>query len=170
MRPSDLCIAWIKHSEGCKLAAYWDVDGWSIGYGYHGLEITKDTVWTQDQADAHLMSKIDSTSVAVNQLVHPPVTQGQFDALCDLTYNEGAAKIAPSSLLRCLNAGDYAGARRWFYWVEPDGMQRGWIYADGDISPGLVARRKGDQVLWDGGDPFNVETAQGAAITLGEAK
>lgn len=154
MTPSDLCIAWIKHCEGCKLTAYWDVDGWSIGYGYHGPDVTAGMVWTQEQADAHLMSRVFAAGVAVNDLVKVTLTQGQYDALVDFTYNEGSGNLQSSSLLRMLNAGNLDGARQALYYVDAGGDPQGWIYSGGKINAGLIARRKGDQILWDGGNPL----------------
>lgn len=152
--PSALCIAWIKHSEGCKLTAYWDVDGWSIGYGYHGSDVTQGMTWTQEDADGQLMSKVFAAGVAVNDLVKVELTQGQFDALTDFVYNEGSGNLQSSSLLRKVNAGLMDSARESFYYADPDGTPHGWIYAGGQVSPGLIARRKGDQILWDGGNPL----------------
>ena len=155
MQISSAGRAWIKHSEGFSGVAYVDAGGMSIGYGHHIVppESFADGV-TSAQADALLDQDIAIAESAVNRMVNVQLTQGQFDAMVDLTYNEGASQIGASSLVRCLNTGDYTGARKWFYWVESDGAQHGWIYADGEISTGLVARRKGDQVLWDGGNPL----------------
>lgn len=76
---------------------------------------------------------------AVNSLVKGPLTQGQFDALVDFTYNLGAGTLAHSSLLRMPNAGDYSRV--------PAELEK-WIYAAGEVMPGLVARRKAEAALW----------------------
>ena len=47
---------------------------------------------------------------AVLAAVKVPITQGQLDAMTDFAYNVGIANFRKSTLLRKLNAGDYAGA------------------------------------------------------------
>ena len=32
----------IKDHEKCVLTAYWDLNGYSIGYGHHGSDVKKD--------------------------------------------------------------------------------------------------------------------------------
>ncbi|BCI37188.1 hypothetical protein SEL4614_27930 [Salmonella enterica subsp. enterica serovar 4,[5],12:i:-] len=44
----------------------------------------------------------------VSRLVKVKLTQGQFDALVSFAYNLGARTLSTSTLLRKLNAGDYA--------------------------------------------------------------
>jgi lysozyme len=63
----------------------------------------------------------------VNKLVHFSLTQQQFDALVDLTFNAGAGSFDHSTLLKLVNAGDYAGAAAQF---------GDWIYAGGKKLPG----------------------------------
>lgn len=62
-----------------------------------------------------------------------PLTQGEFDAYVSLTYNIGAGAFCKSTLVKRLNAGDYAGAcaeiKRW------DKM-------GGKVLRGLTARRE----------------------------
>ncbi len=153
--PSALCIAWIKHSEGCKLEAYWDVNGYAIGYGHHGADVTKGTVWTQEQADAACESDAAETAKSVLAYVKVPLSQGQFDCLVDFTYQFGAGRLATSLLLTRLNMGNYAQVPSELYRVDPvTGEQKGWIVANGKLNNGLIARRKGDIVLWNGGNPL----------------
>lgn len=159
MTPSDLLKAWTKHCEGCTLTAYWDRSGYSIGYGYHGPDVIEGMVWTQEEADDHLLTRIQEAAASVNQLVKVPLTQGQFDALVDFVYNEGAGSFSGSTLLRQLRAGLYDSARQSFYWVDDQNQPHGWIYVrnqDGElvVSEDLIGRRKGDQILWDGGNPL----------------
>jgi len=42
---------------------------------------------------------------AASRLVRVELTQGQFDALVDFTYNLGSIRLAGSTLLHALNAG-----------------------------------------------------------------
>jgi GH24 family phage-related lysozyme (muramidase) len=71
-------------------------------------------------------------------------TQGMFDALCDLAYNEGPAVCldpAQSHLAAALVAGDKTGAAQHLL---------DWDKAGGQVSPGLAARRKREQALFLG--------------------
>lgn len=80
----------LKSFEGCRLTAYWDIKGYSIGYGHFG--VAKDTVITQAQADAYLREDIAKYENAVNSLGYD-LTQGQFDALVDFAYNCGIGNL-----------------------------------------------------------------------------
>jgi len=76
--------------EGCRLKAYLDSVGVpTIGYGHtHG--VTMGMTCTQEQADAWLQEDTQGAVQAVNNLVTVPLTQQQFDALVDFTFNLGA--------------------------------------------------------------------------------
>lgn len=65
--------------------------------------------------------------------------QGQFDALVSFTYNLGARSLSTSTLLRKLNAGDYAGAA--------DEFLR-WNKAGGKVLTGLTRRREAERALF----------------------
>jgi lysozyme len=68
-----------------------------------------------------------------------PLTQNQFDALVDFTFNVGQGNLASSTLLRELNAGNTAGAAAQFLV---------WVYAKGVELPGLVTRRQAEAALF----------------------
>jgi lysozyme len=56
------------------------------------------------------------------------LSQGQFDALVSFTYNEGTGRPQSSTLLKVLNAGDYAAVpAELMEWVFGGGKScRGW--------------------------------------------
>lgn len=154
MRISQHGIAVGHYFEACKLVAYPDPgskDGkpWTIGWGHTGPEVVKGLVWTQAQADAQFLIDIARFEREVSGLVKVPLTQGQFDALVLFAYNVGsdidADKIAEglgdSTLLRKLNAGDYAGAALEF---------RKWNKNDGKVMRGLIRRRAAEECLFLG--------------------
>jgi GH24 family phage-related lysozyme (muramidase) len=68
----------------------------------HGISETKAAqVLTGDLLDAEM---------SVTRLVRVALTQGQFDALVDFCFNVGMGKLAASTLLKYLNAGEYGAA------------------------------------------------------------
>lgn len=88
---SEQGIAFIKKREGCVLKAYWDVNGYAIGYGHHG-GINKGDTCTQAQADTYLKEDLKKYENAVNSLGYN-FNQNQFDALIDFTYNCGTGNL-----------------------------------------------------------------------------
>jgi lysozyme len=129
---SDDGLGLIQHFESLRLSAYPDSAGvWTIGWGHTGNVQPGDTV-TRAEADALLRSDVAWAETAVRNAVDVPLTQGQFDALVSFTFNVGAGAFENSTLLERLNAGDTTGAQ--------DQFGR-WIYAGGEVLPGLVRRR-----------------------------
>jgi lysozyme len=126
--------------EGLRLTAYQDSVGvWTIGYGHTGSDVRPGLTITQEQAGALLQQDVAGAVAAVNRLVTVTLTQNQFDALVDFTFNEGQGNLASSTLLRELNAGNTAGAAAQFLV---------WVYAGGVQLPGLVKRRQAEAALF----------------------
>ena len=65
----------------------------------------------EQQGSTLLLEDVGYAQHAVEHLVTVKLTQGQYDALVSFTYNEGAGRLQSSTLLKMLNAGNYAGAR-----------------------------------------------------------
>lgn len=76
--------------------------------------------------------------------VTAPVYPWEWDALVSWTYNVGTGAACRSTLVRKLNAGDYAGAC-----AE---LLR-WTKAGGRTLPGLLRRRQTEYRICTGGDP-----------------
>lgn len=130
------------------IAAYQDGGGvWTIGWGHTGPEVKQGMVITQGRADQLFEQDVASFVRDVNFLVKVPLTQNQFDALVSFSYNVGsdidadtkAEGLGDSTLLRKLNAGDYAGAAAEF----PK-----WCNDNGKVVAGLVRRRKAEAELF----------------------
>jgi lysozyme len=133
-------LALTEQFEGLRLTAYQDSVGvWTIGYGHTGADVHPGLTISQQQASALLLNDVASAVATVNRLVSVPLTQNQFDALVDFVFNAGAGNFSGSTLLRELNAGDYAAAAAQF---------ARWVHAGNQILPGLVARRKAEQDLF----------------------
>ena len=144
MQTSEKGMALIKQFEGCKLTAYQDSVGvWTIGYGWtqpvDGKPIRAGMTIKQETAERLLKTGLVSYESDVSRLVKVGLTQGQFDALVSFTYNLGARSLSTSTLLRKLNAGDYAGAA--------DEFLR-WNQAGGKVLNGLSRRREAERALF----------------------
>ena len=147
MKVSKACIDLIKVSESFKAFPYRCPAGVpTIGYGStrytDGTKVKMtDPAISEPQAVDLMLANLDEYEAAVRRYVTVPLTQGQYDALVDFAYNAGAQNLRTSTLLRLLNAGDYAGATNQF---------KRWIYADGKKLNGLVTRRAAEAALFRG--------------------
>ncbi len=134
----------IKGFEGLRLNAYQDSGGvWTIGYGHTGGVKPGDSI-SQAQAEQYLRQDTGSAQQAVRNAVKVPLTQNQFDALVSFTYNLGAGALQKSTLLKKLNAGDYAGAQAEF---------GKFVHAGGQVLQGLVRRRGEEAALFGNKGP-----------------
>ena len=129
--------------EGLRLTAYPDPGTggapWTIGYGHTGPDVHPGLTITQQQAENLLARDIQTASDAVNRLVKYHLTQEEFDALVDFTYNCGAGNLQISTLLKKVNAGDMVGASKEF---------AKWNLANGHVLQGLVNRRQAEMRLF----------------------
>lgn len=118
--------------EGCKLVAYPDSIGVpTIGYG-HTRGVHLGMTCTQAQAEQWLQEDVQSAVSEVNKHVTIPLTQHEFDALVDFTFNCGAGNLDHSTLLKLVNTGDFAHAANEF---------ERWDKAGGKVFAGLLRRR-----------------------------
>lgn len=100
-----------------------------------GMKISK------DEADAILrrdLAAIESDIIASLRVL---VNQRQFDTLVSFVFNVGIGAFRKSTLLKKLNASDYAAV--------PDELMK-WTRAGGKVMQGLVNRRKAEADLWRG--------------------
>ncbi len=141
---SDKGLALTKQFEGLRLTAYQDSVGiWTVGYGHTGPDVHPKLTISEEQATQLLLKDVESAVASVNHLVTVALTQNQFDALVDFAFNIGAAKLANSTLLREINAGNFAAAAAQFPL---------WCHAGGVVLAGLLERRKAAQALFLGRD------------------
>ena len=135
----DLTVA----SEGMRLTAYPDPGTggapWTIFCGHTGPDVYPGRTGTVEEGYQALHDDIQAAVAAVKREVTVPLTQGEFDALVDFTFNCGAGNLQHSTLLRLLNSGDYLGASKHF---------DDWVMAGGRKLPGLVIRRDNEEALF----------------------
>ena len=150
MHISDEGLELIKHFEGCptdeegNAVAYQAAVGvWTIGYG-HTKDVQEGDKWTKEKAEFMLWRELeDEYEDYINNYVHVPLNQQQFDALCSWVYNLGPANLKKSTLLRKLNNGEYK--------ETPNQIKR-WNKAGGKVLEGLVRRREAEALLFEGKD------------------
>ncbi|MFZ0340369.1 MAG: lysozyme [Terracidiphilus sp.] len=131
----------IKRFEGFRSQQYTDVAGFpTIGYGHRIVppESFPGGV-SEPQAATLLAGDVSAAVCAIGRLVKVALTQGQFDALVDFTFNLGAGRLAKSALLSCVNAGRYNAAAEQLLL---------WDLAGGEVNLGLKARREAELRLW----------------------
>jgi lysozyme len=142
---TDATIALIKEFEGLVLHPYADAVGVpTIGYGTtvypDGTHVSlNDPSITEDLAVIFLQHDVAKFAQDVGSLVTAALNDNQFGALVSFTYNLGEGALRSSTLLRKLNAGDYAGAA---------GQFPLWDHAGGRVLPGLLKRRQAEQALF----------------------
>jgi lysozyme len=131
---SDAGIVLTKGFEGLRLTAYRDCAGvLTIGYGHTGPDVVVGLVIDEARAEELLRNDLEEAVACVNRAVTAAIAQNQFDALVDFCFNVGCGAFLNSTLLRKVNAADFAGAATQFAL---------WVHAGGEVVAGLVRRRK----------------------------
>lgn len=140
-------VGLVTEFEGFSATPYQDPVGvWTIGDGsirdLNGNPVTADTPpVTQDQARLLVARDLADAAMTVTTDVKVPLTDDQRAALEDFIYNLGSGNFGSSTLLRKLNAGDYAGAA-----AQIDL----WDHAGGKVFAGLLRRRQAETRLFEG--------------------
>jgi lysozyme len=131
----------LKRFEGFRNRVYLDVAGLpTIGYGHRLLHCDSFSNGIDEPQAANLLAcDVRDAEQAVERMVKAPLTQGQFDALVDFTFNLGSGRLASSTLLKSLNAGRYDDAA--------EQLLR-WDHAGGQEMAALKARREAEAELW----------------------
>lgn len=150
---SDAGLALIAQSEGFRTHCYDDSAGFcTVGYGHL---VHRGNTGTDPGAEAGFLGGVSETAGlellrkdvkiaanAVRHLVQVPLLQCQFDALVCLVFNIGGKAFKGSTLLRYLNASNYASAQAQFH---------RWAFAGGKVVKGLLTRRALEAKLFGGG-------------------
>jgi len=119
--------------EGYSGTAYKDVAGVAtVGFGQaDGVKLGDKT--DPVRALKTLEDSLDAHAKGMVECIHVPVSQGEYDAYLDFTYNVGVSAFCHSALNKKLNSGDYDGACKELL---------KWDKAGGKVLPGLVKRRQ----------------------------
>jgi GH24 family phage-related lysozyme (muramidase) len=139
MQISEAGLRFIEANEGYRASPYWDVDGWSWGYGHHvagGSQSEPPAISvSEEDATALMLTDLGPVEAALNDLVPAICTQNQFDSLCDFAYNLGVG-----SLKTMLGHG----------WEQIPVQMPRWNHSGGQVNAGLTARRENEVELFNG--------------------
>ena len=133
--------AFIKKQEGWTATAKRDAGGQEIGWGHtiQSGENIKQPI-TQETGQQLFDGDAATAENAVNGAVTVQLNQNQFDALTDLAFDIGAGAFSSSTLVKKLNAGDYAGASQQF---------AVWNKSQGATNAALTGRRGAEAGLFN---------------------
>ena len=127
----------------------------TIGYGSYGPHVYEGQKITKGQGLLLLNRDMAKAVAAVDAAAHHSLTQGQFDAVCDLVYNAGAGVIAATTGTgKALRSGDIATLRA---------KLALFINQNGKPLLGLRRRAAGRLALFDG-KPWQEAEAIGRAV------
>jgi lysozyme len=119
--------------EGYMSTAYPDVGGvWTVGFG-QADGVKKGDTTDPVRALVKLEKSLDEHAKGMVQCIKVPISQGEYDAYLDFSYNVGVSAFCHSTLNKKLNSGDYDGACKELL---------KWTTAGGKVEPGLLKRRQ----------------------------
>lgn len=147
----NISLSGIKFTEACEgyrgipykdLAGYWT---WGFGHKQRKGEPLPAFV-SIAQAQILLTNDMKVAEVCINDNVKRPLTQPQFDALCDFVFNLGSEAFVSSTLLRLLNDGMYLQAADQFLVWDKAHTPSGALVE----VPGLYVRRMHERMMFMG--------------------
>ena len=147
---SAAALAAIDGYEGYRSTAYIPVPGDvpTIGHGTtryeDGSAVKMGDRVTPERAQVLLRNDASTFERAVKRCAPVPMYQHEYDAFVSLAYNIGENAFCKSTLVRKLNAGDYAGACR-------ESLK--WDKFRGQPLRGLTLRRQSEYQQCTGGKP-----------------
>lgn len=130
----------VRSFEGFSATPYLCPAGyWTIGYGHVIRAGETFTTITQDEAERLLVEDLSKAELAVCRLCPVALTDDQFAALVDFTFNLGSGALQRSRLRAVVNRGDHDEV--------PEELFR-WVYAGGQKLLGLIRRRTAEALLY----------------------
>lgn len=164
MQTSEAGRKFIEQWEGRYTHTYDDGVGvLTIGYGHTTAAgppvVKKGMVISIAECDEILARDLAKVERDVNRLVKVPLTQAQFDTLVSFQFNTG--KLGSSTLLKKLNAGDYAA-------VPAELMK--WNKGGGKVMKGLTRRRKAEGEQWGTDIPAPTPAKPASATIIKSAR
>jgi lysozyme len=111
----------------------------TIGYGHVIKEDEQFSILTQEDATELLLADLKIYELAVVSLINTHLTQSEFDALVSFCFNLGVGALQRSTLRQKINRNEHED-------VENEFLR--WVYVKGQISKGLINRRKAEVGLY----------------------
>ena len=109
----------------------------TIGFGEtQGVKPGQTT--TPTRALVQLLDSANSIAKGMVACIQVPLHQHEYDAYLSFSYNVGYGAFCKSTLAKKLNAGEYEAACA---------ELKRWVYAGGNVLPGLVTRREKEYAL-----------------------
>jgi lysozyme len=166
-----LAIDLIKDFEKWKANPYNDASRYcTIGYGHLiaktacanlAAELTQFTPPLAMTAGLKLLDEDTKIArLAVQSLVHVPLSDEQFGALSSFVFNVGSQSFAGSKMVKFLNNSEYEAALKEF----PK-----WVKSKNQILDGLITRRACESALFKGDLPANKAFNRDDCGSLGAA-
>jgi GH24 family phage-related lysozyme (muramidase) len=146
---SDTGLRLIKAFEGFRPDDRTLVTGIRVvGYG-HRLETDADPVhMSRADAEEQLLDDLEPIEEIVNDEVHAPLSQGQFDALCSLALNIGVDAFRSSDIVRAMNNGRVLDAANGF-----DVWRKATVNGKTYVVDALMRRRTAEKSLFLRNEP-----------------
>lgn len=143
MQLSKVGLKLIKAYEGYRPVDRYLVNGHHVvGYG-HMIEGDDSLVLTRKEAEELLRRDLEPYEDMVNETVHAPLSQSQYDALVSLAFNIGPRAFTDSDTLRALNNGRPLDAASGF-----DVWRKSTINGKTYVVDALMRRRAAEKALF----------------------
>lgn len=110
---NETLIERIKRHEGLRLKSYWDVKGWSIGYGHQSSDINETTRWTAAQAEEALKNDVANVISFVNEKFPwvNSLDQERRNVLYEMAYQLGVYGLSKfKKTLKLISQGKFVEA------------------------------------------------------------
>jgi lysozyme len=147
----------IKRFEGWRSNAYVDPatggEPITIGYGHTSAagppKVKLGMKISQEEGEAILRKDLEAVEETVRKAVTVPLNENQYGALVSFAFNLGGGNFRKSTLLKKVNAKDWAGAAAEF---------ARWNKAAGKVMKGLTTRRAAEAELFLKPGPTKIGT------------
>lgn len=124
-----------------RLVAYQDSRGvWTIATG-HTAGVVEGMTCTPEQGEQWLIDDLAWAQGIVNRYITVTITQGEYDAMVDFTFNLGAGNFEHSTLLELVNDGKIE--------ETADEFDK-WDHCGGKVVAGLLRRRQAEKLEFEG--------------------
>lgn len=140
-KASDECVRFIKEFEGFSQYPYWDYQQYTVGYGStcpnDKYTYYKENGITHEEAEVLLREHLVKIEAELNSFIDKyqlTLSQNQFDALVDFSYNCGTKWLYESGTLRSAVVSGATGNE----FIHPISL---WCNAGGSILIALINRR-----------------------------